>query len=90
MKRYMIQFEGRVQGVGFRYFAYTTAKELRLTGSARNLLNGNVEVFVQGADEDLSQFLGRLVKGNGFIRVADYTIKETPVKEDEKDFRILY
>ena len=43
-----IIFKGRVQGVGFRYFCYTEANKMNLTGYVRNLYDGNVEMEVQG------------------------------------------
>ena len=36
-----IIFKGRVQGVGFRYFCYTEANKMNLTGYVRNLYDGN-------------------------------------------------
>lgn len=39
---------GRVQGVGFRYFVAHHADALGLSGSARNLADGRVEVVVEG------------------------------------------
>ena len=48
MKRYHIIVSGRVQGVGFRYFCVMNAQKFNLTGSVRNMSNGNVEIFVQG------------------------------------------
>ena len=41
---------GRVQGVGYRAFAVRAAQALRLTGLARNLPDGSVEVVAQGID----------------------------------------
>jgi len=89
MKRYLIIFTGRVQGVGFRYFAYNLANDSGLTGYVRNLMNGNVEVEVQGDDEVITKFLKAILKGNGFIKVMDYSIKEIPLKHPEKNFGIL-
>ena len=39
---------GNVQGVGFRYFVMSVAKELGLTGWVRNLYDGNVQVVAEG------------------------------------------
>jgi acylphosphatase len=49
--RYFIS--GHVQGVGFRWFAARHARTLGLTGYARNLPDGRVEVVVSGPDEAL-------------------------------------
>jgi acylphosphatase len=39
---------GQVQGVGYRYFVRTRATAAGLTGSARNLPDGRVEVVLEG------------------------------------------
>jgi acylphosphatase len=44
---------GMVQGVGFRWFVARHARSLGLTGYARNLPNGSVEVMVDGPEEAL-------------------------------------
>jgi acylphosphatase len=44
---------GMVQGVGFRWFVARHARSLGLTGYARNLPNGSVEVVVDGPEESL-------------------------------------
>lgn len=44
---------GHVQGVGFRYWTKTQAKKLGLTGYAKNLADGRVEVVAEGAEEDV-------------------------------------
>jgi len=89
MKRYLIIFQGRVQGVGFRYFTYTIALELGLTGSVRNLMNGDVEVEIQGDDQQITLFLKSILKGNGFIKIIDYAMKEITLKTPEKNFKII-
>ena len=47
-KRLVAVAQGRVQGVGFRYFVADRARALRLAGTCRNLRNGDVEVIAEG------------------------------------------
>ena len=47
------QVFGMVQGVGFRWFVARHARSLGLTGYARNLPNGSVEVVVDGPEDAL-------------------------------------
>ena len=42
------EVKGRVQGVGFRWFTRTQAINLGLSGTTRNMLNGDVEVVLEG------------------------------------------
>jgi acylphosphatase len=44
---------GLVQGVGFRWFVARHARSLGLSGYARNLPDGRVEVVVSGPDDAL-------------------------------------
>lgn len=53
-------FEGRVQGVGFRWHACSIASQLGLTGWVRNLDDGTVEMEVQGNDLYISQLIDSL------------------------------
>lgn len=54
---------GSVQGVGYRAFARRTAIALGLSGSARNLADGSVEVVVVGAVAAVLAFEGALRRG---------------------------
>ncbi|MDQ3209533.1 MAG: acylphosphatase [Gemmatimonadota bacterium] len=57
------QVFGAVQGVGFRWFVARHARSLGLTGFARNLPNGSVEVLVDGPDEVMPTLEGLLRSG---------------------------
>jgi acylphosphatase len=54
---------GLVQGVGFRWFVARHARSLGLTGFARNLADGRVEVVVHGPDETLTKLERLLQQG---------------------------
>jgi acylphosphatase len=54
---------GVVQGVGFRMWAQRRARALGLTGYARNLEDGSVEVVGEGPRETLERFLVILRRG---------------------------
>jgi acylphosphatase len=55
------QVFGAVQGVGFRWFVARHARSLGLTGFARNLPNGSVEIMVDGPEDALPE-LERLLR----------------------------
>jgi acylphosphatase len=52
--------EGRVQGVGFRWWVRANALELGLTGYAENLTDGRVKVVAEGPEDGCRELLGRL------------------------------
>lgn len=90
MIRYHIILDGRVQGVGCRFFCQMTASTYSLTGWVRNLNNGMVELEVQGDEVSVNKFISTVSKGNRFIRVDDYHIKKKDVIPNEKSFRTTY
>jgi acylphosphatase len=72
---------GRVQGVGYRYFAQRAAVELGLTGYARNLDDGRVEVYAAGPAGKLSQLAGILYRGPRWADVRGVEEQEAAVHE---------
>ncbi len=48
---------GRVQGVGFRWWAQNTARALGLAGKVRNLPDGGVEIIAQGEPDAVRRML---------------------------------
>jgi acylphosphatase len=61
---------GRVQGVGYRYFALREAQALGVAGHVRNLPDGSVEVVAEGAADMLLALGERLAEGPAFAEVA--------------------
>ena len=52
--------QGRVHGVGFRYWVRSLARDLGLRGSAVNLMDGRVAVVVEGPRAACEALLGAL------------------------------
>lgn len=80
---------GRVQHVGFRYWACEQAERLGLTGSVKNLSDGSVEVFFQGKPENVSEMKSRLKRGPSMAIVNRLIFYNERVKEDETFFEAL-
>jgi acylphosphatase len=60
---------GRVQGVGFRWWAGRQARRLGLAGTVRNTDDGSVEVHVCGAGDAVSEMGRLLLQGPPLARV---------------------
>jgi acylphosphatase len=82
MAAYRYLVTGRVQGVGYRYFAVQEARRLGVTGFARNLPDGSVEVIAEGADDALSQFEEALRSGPSFAAVQNVDRAPAPSRGD--------
>jgi acylphosphatase len=67
--RFHLLISGRVQGVLFRHSARAKALELGLTGFAKNLLDGKVEIVVEGPKEKVEEFLKWAKEGPFLARV---------------------
>jgi acylphosphatase len=67
---YRFVVQGRVQGVGYRYFVLREAANLGVSGFARNRPDGSVEVVAEGSDEVLGDLEERLRQGPAFAQVT--------------------
>ncbi len=70
--------QGRVQGVGFRFFAERAARELGVRGWVRNRPDGSVEALAEGDDAALATFIERLRRGPLSSRVDRVEVAEEP------------
>jgi acylphosphatase len=64
------RISGRVQGVGYRAFAARAGRALNLSGGARNLVDGRVEVIASGAIHALDRLEAALGEGTSLSRVS--------------------
>ena len=70
------RFTGRVQGVGFRYFATCAARRLGLTGWVANNWDGSVTLEAQGDPEQTCRW----------GRIGGMTVRNLPPEEHEYGF----
>jgi acylphosphatase len=73
MSRTVAVVSGHVQGVGYRYFVSRLAQAAGLSGSARNLPDGRVEVVLEGPEGAVSDVLAQLdgPRAPGTVRRID-------------------
>ena len=62
---------GRVQGVGYRAFVRRHALDLGLAGYVENLVDGRVEVVVEGRQSDLDRLIVELRRGPAHAQVRE-------------------
>jgi acylphosphatase len=72
-RRFLVS--GRVQGVGFRFFAADHARRENLSGSVRNLDDGRVEAVVEGEAESVERFERALRRGPSQSRVEHISVE---------------
>lgn len=82
---------GQVQGVGFRYSTQREALRLGLTGYARNLDDGSVEVLACGEHDKVEMLLAWLKAGGPRSARVDRVLAEPHQPREACDgFRIRY
>ena len=88
-RRYFVS--GMVQGVGYRYFARRVAQRLGLSGYARNLPDGRVEVCAVGSASKLAEFRAELERGPQGASVTGVAEEEAASNSEfAKGFLIEY
>lgn len=79
----LFRVTGRVQGVFFRASTQSAARDFGLTGYARNLADGSVEVLACGSEDALARLEAWLQEGSPMARVDDVTASDQPWQELE-------
>ena len=85
-RRYVLS--GRVQGVGFRYFATTAAGREGVHGWVRNLPDGTVEVQLAGDAASVDRVEASLRRGPAGARVDAVTVEDVPPTNRATGFSI--
>lgn len=79
-----------VQGVGFRYFATSTAEKFPINGYVRNLDTGDVEIEVEGSKEAVMQFFLALRKGPAYSQIENFQVEWKKFENSHENFFVKY
>ncbi len=74
-----IHIHGKVQGVGYRFFATRVARRLGLKGSIQNNRDGSVEATVEGEKSTIDEWIEELKEGPRYAEV-------TRIDQESRDF----
>lgn len=87
---YFLAHGGKVQGVGFRFFARRKANEYNLTGWVRNTDHNKVEGEAQGDRDAIKSFLKDVDKGPRHAHVVRLDHEDREVVEGETEFEVRH
>ena len=88
MKAVQVFYEGRVQGVGFRYSVRQIAKGFNVAGWVRNLADGRVELQVNADDEEVKAFLEAIRQSDLGSLIKKESEKPLGTPPDSRGFEI--
>ena len=83
-------YEGRVQGVGFRFTVRHIAKGFDVTGWVRNLADGRVELQVTGEDDEVRAFLDQVTQSELHSLIHGQTENRLEEPVAARGFEIRY
>jgi acylphosphatase len=83
-----IVVSGYVQGVGYRYFIARNASDLELTGYAKNLFNGDVEIYAEGKKQYLDVLVSKAKTGPPHAVVDKASVEWLDFKNKYDNFEI--
>lgn len=85
-----IIFEGRVQGVGFRYTTKDIAKGFDVCGWVKNLADGTVELQVMGEEDEVTDFIKEIAEESAVAHhIQTLRTESIPLLENASGFRIV-
>lgn len=90
MKTYHYTISGRVQGVCFRHYTIQEAEKRGVSGTVRNLANGDVEVFAQGDESSIASFEQFLHIGPRSARIVKVEKEILDIPEIYRGFEISW
>ncbi len=89
MKTLKVHYEGRMQGVGFRYTVKMLAREYDVSGTVANLPDGRVELLASGDGAEVEAFLEGIRSSALAGHITLESATETPRPEDLRGFTII-
>ena len=89
-RKALVNYQGRVQGVGFRFTTYELAKRYQVSGYVKNLLDSSVELVAEGEESELQKFFDSILKSPVGRFIQHHTIDWQEADSTFSDFQIRF
>jgi len=88
--RITVRYEGRVQGIGFRFTAINLARDVEATGYVKNEFDGSVSLVAEGAEDQLTALL-QAVRNSQLDRyITNEQVRRSPATGEFEAFTVRY
>ena len=84
-----ISVYGEVQGTGFKTWSKEQAEKLNLSGWTRKASDGSIEIFSQGEEEKINDFVSLCWDGPNMAFIDEVLVKDTNPDDSFSGFEIL-
>ena len=89
-RRVAVGYDGRVQGVGFRFTTVEIARHHEVTGYVQNMMDGSVKLVAEGLDEELNKLLRDIRAAHIFRYVIKEDINWSDATGEYDSFTVRY
>ncbi len=90
LQRITVRYEGRVQGIGFRFTVVRLAQDLGVTGWVKNEFDGSVSMVAEGPEEELMALLQAVRNSQLDRHITNELVRRSPGSGEFKTFGLLY
>ena len=84
-----VSIYGEVQGTGFRPWSKEQAQKFSLSGWTRKASDGSIEIFAQGEEEKINDFVSLCWDGPNTAFIDEVLVKDTNPDDSISNFEIL-
>lgn len=89
-QRITVRYEGRVQGVGFRFTVVNLAQELNVTGWVKNEFDGSVSMVAEGTGDQLTALLQSIQNSHLERYIMNDLVRRSAATGEFKQFCVAY
>jgi acylphosphatase len=89
-QRVTLRYEGRVQGVCFRFIAVKLSQSFDITGYVRNQSDGSVELVAEGEEQDIMGLINAIRLSQLSRGIMNERLLRSKATEEFKSFTIRY
>jgi acylphosphatase len=90
LSRITVRYEGRVQGVGFRYTAVSLAQDFEVSGWVKNEFDGSVSLVAEGEEDQLMGLLSAIRTSRLGRYITNELMKRSPATGEFRGFSVGY